>query len=209
MQRLKLHIPEKKRIYLMFAVMVVMSIALLFCAQRFHHQHMQSVTQLKQQLQAVHMRHAALRAEQAMIQQYLPQYQQLITQRFAGRAQRSLWIDQLIQSQQSQQLFPVSYTILAQQAFAAESAQDWSAMQLYRTPMKIEMDLLHEEDLLGLLDSLKISHVGAFILRECKISRLSPSAVFEQKLVPNLHAVCTIDWLTVSKTTALTVDDAP
>lgn len=207
MNLLKLRISEKWRIYLTFVLINVMCALALFCTRQFHHQQMQSVQQLKLQLQTVHMRHAALRAEQAVIQHYLPQYQKLMTQGLIGKEQRSLWVDQLRQVQQSQQLYPVSYTILARQT--PEPTQDAEAVQLCRTPMKIEMDLLHEEDLLRLLDSLKASHIGTFALRECNINRLSPSGKLEQKLVPNLHARCTIDWFTMSEKTALAGGDAP
>jgi hypothetical protein len=206
MKMSKLRFTEKWRIYLLFTLVNLISVALLYCAWYFYHQHVQSVQQLKQQLQAVQIRHAELHAEQAVIQHYLPQYQKLITLGFIGKEQPSLWVEQLRQAQQAQQLFPVSYSISARQT--AESTQDTDTVQLYPSPMKIELDLLHEGDLLRLLDSLQASHVGAFALRECKINRLSPSGVFEQKLAPNLHTLCTIDWLTISEKTALAGGDA-
>jgi hypothetical protein len=205
MKLFKLRISEKWRIYLTFVFINVMCSLGLFCTRQFHHRHMQSVQQLKQQLQSVRMRHSALRLEQAVIQHYLPQYQTLITQGLIGKEQRGLWVNQLRQVQQSQQLFPVSYSILARQTL--ESNQ--GAVQLYRTPMKIELDLLHEADLLRFLERLEASHVGIFALRECSINRLSPSDKLEQKLAPNLHARCTRDWFTMSEKTALAEGDAP
>lgn len=201
MKRLKLQMSEMWRIYSMIALLNVLSLGLLVYALHFHHQHAHAVHQQQQQLQRLQIRQNELHMAQATIKQYLPQYQRLMTQSFLSQTQRTLWVDQLRKIQQTHQLFPVSYKLLAPQAYIPEFSSQQQGLQLYRSTMKLDIDLLHEGDLLQLLDSLKSSQVGTFIVRECKINQRNAFSIAHQKLAPNLHALCTIDWLTTSEKT--------
>jgi len=201
----KLELPKAWRTYRTFALFNGASVVLLLCGFQFHYQHAQAAHQQRQQLQALQARHHELHIKQADIKKYLPQYHTLIAQGFVGQEQRSLWIEQLKQRQQAHQLFPITYSIAARQAFP-ESATNIQAIQLYHTQMKLDMDLLHEGDLLQLLESLKASHIGTFILHECKINQLSTFNAMNQTRVPNLHAECVIDWFTMAEKLAQQAD---
>ena len=71
-----------------------------------------------------------------------------------------------------------------------------SGFSLHRSTMKLDMDLLHEEDLLTLLSGLK-QQTAPFIIRECEINRPIGSKINASLLTNNAKARCEIDWITL------------
>lgn len=55
--------------------------------------------------------------------------------------------------------------------------------------------MLHEGDLLLLMDELRARKITPFILRQCEVVKRA-GATFD-KFAPNLQANCELDWLTV------------
>lgn len=67
--------------------------------------------------------------------------------------------------------------------------------------MKLELNMLHEGDLLLLLDELDKRKITPFLVRQCEINRLSVSNF--DKFAPHLRADCELDWLTVREPAVL------
>jgi len=189
MKRLKLHIsPTWRR--LLFLMLLQLACALLLVSTWQFHQHHANATQtLQQQLLNLQTQQETWHQQQALVRNYLPQYQKLVQTRQISPARPKLWLQQLKQIQQSQQLFPAQYSLLAQQPYQPAIP----GLQLMVNTMKFEMDLLHEEDLLNLLDTLKASHVGSFVLHHCKLHALQSEPEVLQ-LKPRLRAKCELDW---------------
>jgi hypothetical protein len=68
--------------------------------------------------------------------------------------------------------------------------------KLKRSVMNLKLDMLHEGDLLVLLDGLH-EQTTPFIVRECEIQRPVGAVVNAKNMVPNMQANCEIDWLTL------------
>jgi hypothetical protein len=63
--------------------------------------------------------------------------------------------------------------------------------------MKLELDMLHEGDLLQLTESLNANNAASSMLRDCEIVRLNTNGLPSNQLIANLHAQCELDWLTL------------
>jgi hypothetical protein len=63
--------------------------------------------------------------------------------------------------------------------------------------MKLDMLLLHEHDLLGLLADLQAQTAALVAVRHCTLERLS--AVPEIRPTAHLRAQCEIDWITLQE----------
>ncbi len=135
--------------------------------------------------------------EKDSIVKYLPQYQQLIQRGFVGEEQRVRWIGDLRDINQRYKLFGISYDIGPQQD--SKPMQDLATgnFRLHRSTMKLNFAMLHEYDLLTLLQALQSSSNPPFILRDCTISRVTSGR--HNKFVPNLSTQCELDWLTLSE----------
>ena len=134
--------------------------------------------------------------EKETIQQYLPLYNQLIADGFIGEERRIEWIENLRQIHDAHYLFSIDYSIGLQESFKPNYLPNLGSFNLQRSIMKLNLELLHEGDLLNLLEGLN-QQSTPYMVRECEITRPSGAIVNSKEVVANLTAVCEIDWLTL------------
>jgi len=134
--------------------------------------------------------------EKETIMQYLPIYNNLLESGFIGEERRIEWIERLRQIHAKSRLFSIDYKIGLQENYKPSFIPNLGSFVLHRSIMELDLDMLHEGDLLSLLDSLH-EQTTPFIVRECEISRPVGAVVNAKNLSPNLKATCEIDWLTL------------
>ena len=134
--------------------------------------------------------------EKETIIQYLPTYNELLAKGFIGEERRIEWIEQLRQLHAQHKLFSIDYQIGLQENYKPSFITNMGSFVLHRSTMKLNMDMLHEGDLLNLLDGLH-EQATPFIVRDCEIKRPIGALVNTKNLSANLKAVCEIDWLTL------------
>jgi hypothetical protein len=61
--------------------------------------------------------------------------------------------------------------------------------------MKLELAMLHEGDLLTLLNGLGMQQTSPFIVRQCEMTRQNDN--IGSSLTPNMQAKCELDWMTI------------
>lgn len=169
--------------------------ALVFFA---HQQKIETAASLRAQetqLKQARQRYQSSGQEKETIVRYLPVYRRLINEGFIGEERRIEWVDNLRTIHQENKLFGINYSIGVQESYKPVFNLNPGPMALYRSVMKLELAMLHEGDLLLLLDELRASKITPFILRSCEINERS-GAGFD-KFASNLQANCELDWLTV------------
>ena len=134
--------------------------------------------------------------EKETITQYLPIYNDLLVKGFVGEERRIEWVESLRQIHAQHKLFSIDYQIGLQEDYKPSFIPNMGAFVLHRSTMKLDMNMLHEGDLLNLLDGLH-EQTTPFIVRECEIKRPVGAAVNTKNLTSNLKASCEIDWLTL------------
>jgi len=136
-------------------------------------------------------------AEKDTIAKYMPIYLALVRRGFIGEERRIEWIDDLRNINQQFKLFGIGYNIGAQEVYKPPFNVALGAFVLHRSTMKIDSPLLHEGDLLTVINALMNQDRAPMIVRDCVITRTA--AGNRNKFLPNLNASCEIDWLTVSE----------
>jgi hypothetical protein len=134
--------------------------------------------------------------EKQTIEQYLPIYNKMLSEGFIGEERRIEWIEKLRQVHSEHKLFSIDYQIGKQENYKPNFIPDIGNFVLHRSVMKISLGMLHEGDLLNLLDGL-YEQTTPFIVRECEIVRPSGLPINTKALATNLKADCQIDWLTL------------
>jgi hypothetical protein len=165
------------------------------------------VRQIGQQSEQAHKQALARQAEtrgrlaranddEREIRAKIAHYQELIR---LGRTQperRFEWVETLRHIKTSRRLLGLDYEIAPQRPLD-EKAPTAGGFDFLVSPMKLEMPLLHENDLLGLLADLS-SQVQALVsVRSCKIERISAAPA--QANAATLKAACEIDWITLQE----------
>jgi len=155
----------------------------------------------ERQLSQARQRYQSSGQEKETIIKYLPLYQQLIRDGFIGEERRLEWVDSLRNIHQQNKLFGINYTISTQEEYKPTFALNVGPFSLHRSIMKLELSMLHEGDLLTLLNALDAQQTTPFIVRDCEITRLNEA--ISNNLVPNLRANCELDWLTIREPQAV------
>jgi hypothetical protein len=184
----------------MGVALMLMVLLVAFAAQRKQQAHSQLETQ-KNQLNQAHQRYQTSGMEKETIVKYLPRYQQLINHGFIGEERRIEWVDDLRTIHQQNKLFGINYSIGAQEQYKPAFTLNTGPFTLHRSIMKIELSMLHEGDLLTMIDALLARDATPFIPRECVITRVVNDS--KNKLAPNLMASCELDWITISEPQAV------
>ena len=134
--------------------------------------------------------------EKETIIQYLPVYNKLLASGFIGEEHRIEWIEALRQIHAQYKLFSIDYSIGLQENYKPSFLPNLGNFTLHRSIMSLKLDMLHEGDLLALLDGLH-EQTTPYIVRDCEIKRPINAVVNTKTIAANMQANCEIDWLTL------------
>lgn len=156
----------------------------------------QETRKLHQQAQAqqndTRARLARANDDEREIRARIDRYREIIALGRTEPERRLEWVETLRGIKEARRLLGLDYEI-SPQRFLDEKKPAAGGYEFLASPMKLEMPLLHEGDLLGLLADLQ-SQVRALIsVRQCRIERVPAST----QGAASLKASCEIDWITL------------
>ncbi|HPP48229.1 MAG TPA: hypothetical protein PLF25_12110 [Accumulibacter sp.] len=131
--------------------------------------------------------------EESEVKQKIMIFNQLQERGVVGEEQRLEWIELLKDIRVRRRLLDLEYEIAPQRLFEANTANEYS---FFASTMRLQVKLLHEEDLERLLSDLRSQAKALIMVKNCTVSRLP--AVSDEHA--NLLAVCEIDWITLRNT---------
>lgn len=134
--------------------------------------------------------------EKETIIEYLPAYNALLSQGFIGEERRIEWIERLRQIHGQYNLFSIDYSIGQQEKYKPSFVSNMANHVMNRSVMELRLDMLHEGDLVNLLEDLH-KDTPPFLVRDCVISRPIGAEINTKKVIANLKAACDIDWITL------------
>lgn len=138
---------------------------------------------------------ARVREDELEIRAKIDRYHEIIA---LGRTQperRLDWVETLRGIKEKRRLIRMDYEIAPQRPLDAKNATSGSYRFLVST-MKLDMLMLHENDLLGLLSDLSTQVQALVSVRQCVIERL-PAVELQQ--AAQLGSQCEIDWITLQE----------
>jgi hypothetical protein len=130
--------------------------------------------------------------DQENMSAYALEYNALVAQKVIGNEQRLDWMEGLEKLREQGSVLDFKYAIAPQQSYVPNPPVDTGKFQLNRSGMTLQIDLLHEEQLLHLIADMRKELNGWFMLDGCSLSRTGAA----DELAP-LKAECTGGWLTM------------
>jgi hypothetical protein len=182
---------------MVLTVVMVAVLTLILWVQNFSSQQEQAMKKQRNLLNSARQRFQSSGIEKENISKYLPQYQELINKGLVGEERRLEWVDELRKQHQALKLFSIKYSITLQEPYKPSFATSLGGFVLNRSIMTLDLDMLHEEDILQLTEALSKKDKEVFMLRDCEITRLNAGGNLSNQLTPNLHSKCELDWLTL------------
>ena len=128
------------------------------------------------------------------------EYGTLLQRKIIGNDQRLDWIEGLEKIHQQQRVLDFKYAIAPQQPYTPAPPLDSGNFELNLSNMTLQLDLLHEGQLITFFDTLRTDIKGWFIIDHCSLER--SAAAPENGTVSQLKAECTGGWLTLKNRNA-------
>lgn len=135
-----------------------------------------------------------VRSEENEIRQKSALFAKLQKQGVIGDEQRLEWVELLKEIRDQRRLLDLLYEIAPQHRMGEVTGDGFS---FYSSTMKLQLKLLHEDDLTRFLEDLSQRARALVQVKSCTISRLLPSTGQSAAASAQLLANCQIDWVTL------------
>jgi hypothetical protein len=139
---------------------------------------------------------ASATEEEREIKANLQQYQALAARGIIGEEKRLDWVDTITAIKNERRLFNISYSIEPQKALDYPGFAPGGGVNFVVSRVKMDIELLHEEDLLNFIDDLTKRGKSYLSARSCDVHRADRSSG-GTTLAPRLAAACVFDLITI------------
>ena len=138
---------------------------------------------------------ARIAEEEREVKEKLDVYQQLRRLNILGDERRLEWADAITRIRAERELLDVRYRVERQKLLSSVLGKPGS-VDFYVSTMKVDLALLHEEDLLRFLTDLRNSGNAYYAVQRCAVTRTGQAAT-GAGITPRLRAECDIDLITI------------
>ncbi|HBD12713.1 MAG TPA: hypothetical protein DCZ13_11240 [Porticoccaceae bacterium] len=190
---------------LLVAVVCVVGIIMVISSNRYRIQQDMRQQSAATELEEIRAETEQVRKTIKLVETYRNDYDRDIARGFLGQENRLSWIEQLEGTARALGLSNLRYDIEAQRPVASLLAHTPSTVKLRESRLHITTGLLHEGDLITLLDSLARLRSGLFVIDHCKINR--PADMAGIASTDAFQAECDTRWFTASYDPATGVDN--
>jgi len=138
---------------------------------------------------------ARIAEEEREVKEKIDLYRRLKQLHIIGEEQRLEWADAMTRIRKERELLDLRYTVERKRLLTSVAGKPGN-VDFYASTMKVDLALLHEEDLLRFLADLRESGNAYYAVRKCALMRTG-QAISGQSMTPRLSADCEIDLITI------------
>jgi hypothetical protein len=139
---------------------------------------------------------ARIAEEEREVKEKLDVYQRLKQLNVLGEERRLEWADAIARIRSERELLDLRYRV-ERQTLLATAAGKPANVEFYSSTMKVDLALLHEEDLVRFLADLRASGNAYYSVKRCALARTGQAAGSTTIIAPRLRAECEIDLITI------------
>ena len=185
-----------KRPLILFCSCLTVSISLIGSSYYFNDKLSKEFNNNKRIFQSVSRRYLDVDKEETLLREFYPKFIKLYEKGVIGREKRLNWIETLRDAGEKIELPTLNYAIKSQEEFRPGYTINYGGYKLYRSNMELKLGLLHEGDLLKLIDYLNKNVAGLYTISECNF-RLNSQEIKLDKNASNISATCLLQWVTI------------
>lgn len=139
-------------------------------------------------------------SDQANMSIYAQKYAMLVDYAIIGSERRLDWMEELASLHQRHIVADFKYTIAPQQAYTPNPALDTGNFELKLSGLNLQLELLHETQLIRFFDVLRSNIKGWFIIDHCTLERSNTKSGANGAASPSLlTAECAGGWITMQR----------
>lgn len=144
---------------------------------------------------------ARARDEEQELRGKIGRFEALKARGYIGPERRLDWIEAIARIKSSRRLLGLDYEFSPQRPVDASilpGGASAGGFEIMASQMRLQIQLLHEKELLTFLDELRNSVQALIQIRACAIERIAPSTVNRGNNA-QLKAECTLEWITLKE----------
>lgn len=154
--------------------------------------------QLQSEQQQIRGRLARAPEEERELRNKITLFRDLEARGIIGQEERLNWVEQMARIKANRRLLDFQYEIAPQKSASNVILPGGSVagdFEFMASSMRLQMPLLHEDDLLGFIADLRRSVHAHILVRDCTVDRIASGNA--RAATEQLRADCTIDWITL------------
>jgi hypothetical protein len=174
-------------------------IAILMIVVGTHYQNIQrgQYEQSLSTLRTTHQKYSTIINDIDLLEKYRGQHAGYIASGLVGVERRLSWVESLEKTNEVLQLPTIHYNLLPQEGFERPGFKIKPGVDVKGSIMELKMGLLHEVDLLRLIEGLKLSIKNMFTVESCSIKRMSLVSSALDPKAANFSSNCRLRWVTI------------
>ena len=138
---------------------------------------------------------ARIAEEEREVREKIDVYQRLKALNILGEERRLEWADAITRIRTQRELLDMRYMVERQRLLNSIPGKPGN-VDFYASTMKVDLQLLHEEDLMRFLDDLRQSGNAFYVVKKCGLTRTGQT-IGGATMAPRLRADCDIDLITI------------
>jgi hypothetical protein len=138
---------------------------------------------------------ARIAEEEREVKEKIDLYRRLKQFNILGEEQRLEWADAINRIRRERELLDLRYQVERQRLLVSAPGKP-ANVDFYASTMKVDLALLHEEDLMRFLADLRESGNAFYSVKKCALTRTG-QAVSGATISPRLRGECEIDLITI------------
>jgi hypothetical protein len=189
---------ELRRLAVPFAIALALlaaGAALILTADRALGDAKLRLAMAQEQRRNANERLARISEEEREVKAKIDVYQQLKALNILGEERRLEWADAVTRIRTQRELLDLRYTVERQRSLTSLPGKPGN-VDFFASTMKVELALLHEDDLLRFLSDLRQTGNAFYSVKKCALARTG-QAITGATMTPRLRADCEIDLLTI------------
>lgn len=145
---------------------------------------------------SISSRYLQVDEEEQLIRQYYPAFIDLYRMGLVGKERRLDWLETLQAVSEVLKIPSLRYEIASQERIPDQLPINTGSFHIYQSTMNINLDMLHEMDLIRFLERVDRAAKGHYSVSSCNISRKNRQIAIETGQV-NVSANCNLDWYSI------------
>jgi hypothetical protein len=169
--------------------------AIIWSADRALHEAQVRLAMAQGERRTANERLARISEEEREVSEKIDVYKRLKNLNILGEERRLEWADAITRIRTQRELLDLRYSVERQRSLTSIPGKPGN-VEFFASTMKVELALLHEEDLLHFLSDLRQSGNAFYSMKKCAIARTG-QAITGATMTPRLRADCEIDLVTI------------
>ncbi len=148
------------------------------------------------QLNKMKVRYQNAVNQQQLVGLYYQKYKKLVQQGFIGNGRRLDWVENLRAITEERKGVSIDYNIKALKPYKPGYKLNATLFRVNTSEIVLQMNLLHERDLLDIFSELDRRPVGLYDIKKCDLTMAGEKVIYEANAA-NIKAECTLNWFTI------------